>query len=114
MPLRAIALNCTLKDDPSEASSTDAMIAVLKKAFAEREVVVTETVRVATLDIKPGDGFDQFQGPAENPRQGDQDGEDGREQRRTPRRTAQGRALSRLMPQMLHMRMLRMQLSAAT
>jgi len=54
MTLRALALNCTLKTDPNQPSSTDAMIAVLKQAFAEREVEVTETVRVATLNIKPG------------------------------------------------------------
>jgi hypothetical protein len=46
--------NCTLKADPAQASSTDAMIAVLKKAFSERGVEVTGTVRVATLNIKPG------------------------------------------------------------
>ncbi|MET1755258.1 NAD(P)H-dependent oxidoreductase [Novosphingobium sp. RD2P27] len=54
MPLRAIALNCTLKADTSEASSTDAMVAVLEDAFAKHGVEVTETVRVAALDIKPG------------------------------------------------------------
>lgn len=54
MPLKAIALNCTLKADPAQASSTDAMIAVLKKAFSERGVEVTGTVRVAALNIKPG------------------------------------------------------------
>ena len=54
MPLKATALNCALKADPAQASSTDAMIAVLKKAFSERSVEVTETVRVATLNIKPG------------------------------------------------------------
>ena len=59
---KAIALNCTLKDDPNEASSTDAMIAVLKKAFAERDVEVTETVRVAALNIKPGVTSDEGDG----------------------------------------------------
>lgn len=62
MPLKAIALNCTLKDDPNEASSTDAMIAVLRKAFADQEVEVTETVRVATLNIKPGVTSDEGEG----------------------------------------------------
>lgn len=62
MALRAIALNCTLKADPSESSSTDAMIAVLKKAFADRDVEVTETVRVAALDIKPGVTSDEGDG----------------------------------------------------
>lgn len=62
MTLRAIALNCTLKADPGESSSTDAMIAVLKKAFADRDVEVTETVRVAALNIKPGVTSDEGEG----------------------------------------------------
>ena len=62
MPIRAIALNCTLKDDPSEQSSTDAMIDVLRKAFATHDVEVTETVRAATLDIKPGVTSDEGDG----------------------------------------------------
>lgn len=61
--LTAIALNCTLKSDPAEESSTDRMIGVLSDAFAKRDVRVTETVRVAALNmlnmlnmlnIKPG------------------------------------------------------------
>ncbi|MGN6278989.1 MAG: flavodoxin family protein [Sphingomonas sp.] len=62
MTVRAIALNCTLKADPSESSSTDAMIAVLEKAFADRDVEVTETVRVAALNIKPGVKSDEGAG----------------------------------------------------
>ncbi|HUD90463.1 flavodoxin family protein [Sphingobium sp.] len=54
MALKALALNCTLKADASEESSTDAMIAVLAKAFGEKGVTVSETVRVAALDIRPG------------------------------------------------------------
>ncbi|MGO4167290.1 flavodoxin family protein [Novosphingobium sp. YAF33] len=54
MTLKALAINCTLKSDPAEPSSTDAMIAVLAKAFAERDVEITETVRVAGLNVLPG------------------------------------------------------------
>lgn len=54
MALKALALNCTLKADAGETSSTDAMIAVLEKAFAVGQVSLSETVRVAALDIKPG------------------------------------------------------------
>jgi multimeric flavodoxin WrbA len=54
MTLKAIALNCTLKADASKESSTDAMIAVLKEAFAKVDVEVTETIRVAAFDVKPG------------------------------------------------------------
>lgn len=60
MPLKAIALNCTLK--PTGESSTDAMIAVLKNAFSQYDVELTETVRVAALDIKPGVTSDEGDG----------------------------------------------------
>ena len=60
--LTALALNCTLKADASQSSSTDAMIAVLRDAFAARNVEVTETVRVAALDIKPGVTSDEGDG----------------------------------------------------
>jgi hypothetical protein len=56
--------NCTLKPDPSQASSTDAMIALLGKAFADKDVTLTETVRVAALDIKPGVTSDEGDGDA--------------------------------------------------
>lgn len=62
MPLKALAINCTLKADPSKQSSTDAMIAVLTKAFKDVDVEVTETVRVAALDIKPGVTSDEGNG----------------------------------------------------
>ncbi|WP_322099022.1 hypothetical protein [Novosphingobium terrae] len=52
--LKALALNCTLKPDPAQASSTDAMIAALEQAFVDKGVELTETVRVAALNIKPG------------------------------------------------------------
>lgn len=60
MPLKAIALNCTLK--PEGESSTDAMIAVVKDAFANADVELTETVRVAALNIKPGVTSDEGDG----------------------------------------------------
>jgi len=62
MTLKAVALNCTLKADASEASSTDEMIAVLKDAFAEKDVKLTETVRVAALNIPPGVTSDEGEG----------------------------------------------------
>ncbi|MGN6818215.1 MAG: flavodoxin family protein [Sphingomonas sp.] len=60
MTVKAIALNCTLKTEGE--SSTDAMIDVLKQAFAKADVEVTETVRVAALDIKPGVTSDEGDG----------------------------------------------------
>lgn len=62
MPLKALAINCTLKADASQESSTDAMIAVLEKAFAKLNVTISETVRVAALDIKPGVTSDEGDG----------------------------------------------------
>ncbi len=62
MALTALALNCTLK--PSGASSTDAMIAVLADAFKTHDVTITETIRVAAHDVKPGVTSDEGDGDA--------------------------------------------------
>lgn len=62
MTLKALALNCSLKSDPDEESSTDAMISVLEEAFEKHEVQVTRTVRVASLNIKPGVTSDEGDG----------------------------------------------------
>ena len=60
--LKALAINCTLKGDAAKPSSTDAMIAVLAKAFARSKVELTETVRVAALNIMPGVSSDEGPG----------------------------------------------------
>lgn len=60
MPLKAIALNCSLK--AKGESSTDTMIAVLKDAFAKVDVTVSETIRIAALDIRPGVTSDEGDG----------------------------------------------------
>lgn len=60
MAIRAIALNCTLK--ASGESSTDAMIKVLTDAFAKVDVEVTETIRIAAHDVKPGVTSDEGEG----------------------------------------------------
>ncbi len=60
MTIKAIALNCTLK--PSGESSTDAMIGVLETAFAKVGVEVSETIRVAAFDVKPGVTSDEGDG----------------------------------------------------
>lgn len=62
MTIKAIALNCTLK--PEGESSTDAMIDVLRKAFAKVDVEITETIRVAAHDVKPGVTSDEGDGDA--------------------------------------------------
>jgi multimeric flavodoxin WrbA len=60
MTIKALAINCTLKAEGE--SSTDAMIAVLQSAFADQQVTITETVRVAALNIKPGVTSDEGEG----------------------------------------------------
>jgi multimeric flavodoxin WrbA len=64
MALTALALNCTLKADASQESSTDAMIAVLADAFKAHDVTITETIRVAAHDVKPGVTSDEGDGDA--------------------------------------------------
>ena len=53
-------LNCTLK--ASGESSTDALIAVMAKAFEAKGARVAETVRIAALDVKPGVTSDEGDG----------------------------------------------------
>ena len=62
MPLNAIAINCTLKSEGE--SSTDAMIAVLTQALAKVDVTVSETIRIAAHDVKPGVTSDEGDGDA--------------------------------------------------
>ena len=64
MSVTAIALNCTLKSDANEESSTDAMIAVLGKALGAHDVKIAETIRVAAHDVKPGVTSDEGDGDA--------------------------------------------------
>src|SRR5665213_4593388 len=54
MKLRAQPINCTLKADPKAHSSTDAMIALLAKAFAGHDVEVADTIRIAAHKVSPG------------------------------------------------------------
>ena len=54
MALTAIPINCTLKRKGSEASSTDKMIEVIAKHLAKHDVAVSNTLRMADYDIKPG------------------------------------------------------------
>lgn len=62
MAVSAIAINCSLKKSSGEASSTDAMIDVLGKAFAEHDVKITETIRIADHDVLPGVTSDEGEG----------------------------------------------------
>lgn len=61
--ITAIAINCSLKGSKAgEASSTDAMIAVLEKAFGEHDVTIAETLRIADYEVKPGVTADEGDG----------------------------------------------------
>lgn len=62
MAVSAIAINCSLKKSSSEKSSTDAMIAVLEKAFAEHDVKIAETIRIADFNVVPGVTSDEGEG----------------------------------------------------
>lgn len=64
MALKAIALNCSLKRGPGEASSTDRMIGLIAAALRGQGVEYTETIRVADHDVKPGVTSDEGEGDA--------------------------------------------------
>ena len=54
MKLVAQPINCTLKAEESERSSTDAMIAVLATAFKNHGIEIAKTIRVAAYNVPPG------------------------------------------------------------
>ena len=64
MPLTAIAINATLKRSGKEASSTDRMIGLIGAALAKAGVELSETIRLADHDIKPGVTSDEGDGDA--------------------------------------------------
>ncbi|MCX9146763.1 flavodoxin family protein [Erythrobacter sp. WG] len=64
MTLTACAINCSLASSGKRESSTDAMIAVLREAFAEHDVTVGEPIRIADHDVKPGVTSDEGEGDA--------------------------------------------------
>ena len=64
MTLKAIAINCSLKADDADPSSTDAMIALIARHFSDHEVSVSPTIRMAAHDIKPGVSSDEGDGDA--------------------------------------------------
>lgn len=62
MPVTALAINCSLKKSSSEKSSTDVMIDVLRKHFAEEDVEVAKTLRIADYNVLPGVTSDEGEG----------------------------------------------------
>ena len=64
MALSAIAINCTLKRSGDEPSSTDKMIGLIAGELAKHGVKLSETIRIADHDIKPGVTSDEGPGDA--------------------------------------------------
>ncbi|MCA1653423.1 MAG: flavodoxin family protein [Sphingomicrobium sp.] len=64
MSLTAIALNATLKRSGGEPSSTDRMIGLIGAALGKAGVQLTETIRLADHDTKPGVSSDEGEGDA--------------------------------------------------
>jgi multimeric flavodoxin WrbA len=64
MTLKAIAINCSLKNSGNEVSSTDRMIQLIVSELKKQDVIFTETIRIADLDVKPGVTSDEGKGDA--------------------------------------------------
>ena len=62
MSLKAIAINCTLKRDAREPSSTDLMIDIIGAEMAKHGVELTETLRLSSFNILPGVTSDEGAG----------------------------------------------------
>lgn len=62
MALTACALNCSLAPSSARESSTDAMIGVLREAFAQHDVTVGDPIRLADYNVKPGVSSDEGKG----------------------------------------------------
>jgi len=62
MKLLAQPINCTLKADAGQSSSTDAMIGELKKALSAHDVEVARTIRIAAHNVAPGVTSDEGKG----------------------------------------------------
>lgn len=62
--LTAIAINCSLKGDDEEPSSTDTMIALIARKLGSHGVAMSPTIRMAAHDIKPGVTSDEGNGDA--------------------------------------------------
>lgn len=58
----AIAINCSLKPTTGEPSSTDKMIKLLAGEFKKQGIEVTEIIRIADYDVKPGVSSDEGDG----------------------------------------------------
>ena len=62
MPLKAIAINCSLKRSSDGRSSTDAMIELLAGELRCHDVELTETIRLSDRNVLPGVRSDEGPG----------------------------------------------------
>lgn len=62
--LKAIALNCSLKGENGEKSSTDKMIGLIAAALKNNDVSVGETIRIVDHEVKAGVSSDEGEGDA--------------------------------------------------
>ena len=62
MALSAIAINCSLKRQAEEDSSTDAMIRLIGSELGKHDVQLSETIRIAGCNILPGISSDEGEG----------------------------------------------------
>ena len=62
MTLSAIAINCTLKRDAGEDSSTDLMIRILAAELGKHGVTLAETLRIANYNVLAGVTSDEGPG----------------------------------------------------
>ena len=62
MALKAIAINCSLKREAEETSSTDKMIGLIAAELGKHGVEFTETIRIANHNILPGVASDEGEG----------------------------------------------------
>lgn len=62
MPLKAIAINCSLKRSGDGRSSTDTMIELLASELRNRDVELTETIRLSDRNVLPGVTSDEGPG----------------------------------------------------
>lgn len=62
MPIKAIALNCSLKSAGGEQSSTDRMIGLIAVELAKHGVECAETIRVVDHNVKAGVTSDEGPG----------------------------------------------------
>ena len=58
----AIAINCSLKPSTGEPSSTDKMIELLAGEFKKHDIEMSETIRIADYNVKPGVTSDEGDG----------------------------------------------------